>query len=92
MGFRMSCDWCGRFMKNLSMKDLKSMSDDNIVCPQCEKKIAILSKTFDKMKNNAQAEFTKLLAGYKSDFREAIQLMVENEELKGKKKTTKGDN
>ena len=78
MGFRMSCDRCGRFMKNVRAIDLKKMSDGEIVCPVCQKVEAKVKSDVERMKLVAQGEINKMVDKYKETIIEIVQRHVED--------------
>jgi len=65
MGFLMKCDRCGRFIKNVSLKQLKGMTGDDIVCTSCVKVEDACKVRIDKMKRAAEAEFLKVANKFK---------------------------
>ena len=79
MGFRMSCDRCGRFLKNVSLKDLKQMKDSEVVCGNCQKIESIAKAQVEKIKKAAQADFEKLANDYKTTVSELLQGIVDGD-------------
>lgn len=77
MGFRMSCDRCGRFMKNVKATDLRKMRDDEIVCPVCQKVEARVKQDVERLKLVAQSQFNKMVDEYKQTIVEIVQKHVE---------------
>ena len=73
MGFRMSCDRCGRFMKNVKASDLKKMRDDEIVCARCQKIEDKVKHDVDRMKAMANAEIEKMCGKYRETIIEIVQ-------------------
>jgi hypothetical protein len=78
MGFRMSCDRCGRFMKNVKMTDLKGLGNNEIVCPVCQKVESKAKGDIERLKNVAQGEINKLVSGFQVQMVEIIQRHVED--------------
>ena len=78
MGFAMSCDRCGRFMKNLKPSALRSLRDDEIVCDECQKTEVLIRKRVEKIKRKAEGEFNKVLSGLKSQITKAIKAEVKS--------------
>lgn len=60
MGFKMNCDRCGRFIRNISMSELKKQTDfgKEIICPQCsnwEKRSRVsVEKAVERMKGDLE--------------------------------------
>ena len=71
MGFKMNCDRCGRFIQNISMKELKKQTvfDEEIICAHCKKweqnSQQRVEKAIGRMKNE--------LESYKKTFIEEIR-------------------
>ena len=78
MGFRMSCDRCGRFMKNVKISELKKIRDDEIVCPRCEKIEQRVKSDVERMRLVAQGEINKMCEKYRDTIVEIVQRHVEN--------------
>jgi len=79
MGFRMSCDRCGRFMKNVKASDLKKMRDDEIVCARCQKVEEKVKGDVERAKQVAKNEIDKLCAGYKDTIIDIVQRHVDGD-------------
>ena len=79
MGFRMTCDRCGRFIKNLSVKDLKNLPNDEVVCSNCKKMEEIAKSQVDKIKRAAQADFEKMAMDYKTTITNMLQGVVDGD-------------
>jgi hypothetical protein len=75
MGFKMNCDRCGRFIKNLSMVDLKKQVDigQEIICSPCQKWEATAKSSIEKEINRMKGDLEK----YKKDFVEVIRTICE---------------
>lgn len=76
MGFKVVCDRCGRFIKNVKATDLKGIMKDEITCKTClivEEKIV---SRIDILKRKAEAELKKIHATYKDLLTEAIHEQV----------------
>lgn len=86
MGFMMKCDRCGRFIKNVSVKQLKTMNDDEVVCTQCVKVEDKCKGQVDKLKKTAEVEFIKLANKFKDQLQVILLNEVEKKDDKPKEK------
>ena len=71
MGFKMNCDRCGRFIQNISMKELKKQTvfDAEIICVHCQKWEANAKRSIENAVNKMQKD----LETYKKTFVEEIR-------------------
>ena len=77
MGFQMSCDRCGRFMKNVPAKALRNMRDEEIVCPVCQKIESATKKRVDRLLKEAQSDLNRTAAAYKELVTDAVRESVD---------------
>jgi len=78
VGFRMSCDRCGRFMQEIKGESLKKYDNKEIVCPACEKVEGKIVGEVERMRLVAQKDVNKLVDQYRQMMIEIIQRHVEN--------------
>ena len=76
MGFRMSCDRCGRFMQNVKMTELKKIGNSEILCKPCVDMESKVRGQLERLKKQAEAEFAKTLKDYKTILTKMIQEIV----------------
>jgi len=76
MGFQVNCDRCGRFMRNISGKDLKSMMEKEITCKVCISVEEQVKTKVDTLKRQADVELKKVHTAYKTLLIETIQEQV----------------
>jgi ssDNA-binding Zn-finger/Zn-ribbon topoisomerase 1 len=68
MGFKMNCDRCGRFMRNISMGELKKQTDfgKEIICTPCKnwelRSRSAVEKAVDRMNGRLEKYRTTFLA------------------------------
>ena len=82
MGFQMNCDRCGRSIRNLSVKELKNLPEDEVVCKNCQKTEKEIRRKVEKLKATAEIAFRDLGRKLGDQITEAIHSSVN----KGSKK------
>lgn len=78
MGFRMSCDRCGRFMRNVKLADIKSMPDE-IICKECINVENRVKRDIDVIKRKAENDFNTLATAYKEEIVKVIEKRVDGD-------------
>ncbi len=77
MGFRMNCDRCDKYMKNVSAKDLIDIEKKGeILCVNCAKVEKSLHAYAEKMKTRAVGEMNKVVQTLKEMITLEIQKQV----------------
>lgn len=73
MGLRLDCDRCGRFIKNVSLKDIRSLPREEVVCVKCKQFEESAKSSIAAIRKTAQADFEKLCINYKDLVEKAVK-------------------
>ena len=79
MGIQLNCDRCKRFMKIVSVKDIKNLTENDCLCKICVTTEDKLKKDVDQLKARAQNDFVQLANKYKELISEAISKRIAEE-------------
>ena len=79
MGIQLSCDRCKRFMKIVSVKDIKNLTADDCLCKVCLDTEPKLKKDIDQLKQRAQNTFIQHANKLKELVDEAITKRIAEE-------------
>jgi len=79
MGISLNCDRCKRFMKIVSIKDIKNLNESDCLCKVCVDTEEKLKKEIDQLKVRAQNDFIQTANKYKDLINEAISKRIAEE-------------
>lgn len=80
MGIQLNCDRCKRFMKIVSVKDIKNLTENDCLCKICLDTEVKLKKDVEQLKTRAQNAFTQLANKYKDLINEVVSKRIAEEE------------
>lgn len=80
MGIQLSCDRCKRFMRIVSVKDIKNLTENDCLCKICVDTEVKLKKDIEQLRTRAQNAFLQVSNKYKELITEAISKRIAEEE------------
>ena len=79
MGIQLNCDRCKRFMKIVSVKDIKNLTADDCLCKICVDTELKLKKDIEQLRTRAQNAFLQVANKYKDLIDEAVSKRIGEE-------------
>ena len=81
MGIKLNCDRCDRFIKNVSVKNINTLSDSDVICKIC-KEVELKHKQYiDRFKAKVVADAKNFTTKWREEYENLLQKAV-NERLK----------
>ena len=77
MGFTLSCDRCGRFIRKVKTEDVKGFLNQEPICEVCEEIETTLHKKIATLRRKAEVDFNKVSNAYKQMVTDEIRRVVE---------------
>jgi len=77
MGIKLNCDRCGRFIKNVSIKNINTLTEGDSVCKICTE-VEIRHKAYiDRFKTKVTNDALKFVSKWHEEYEKLLKKAVE---------------
>ena len=77
MGIRLDCDVCGRFIRNIALKEIRNFDGTDNTCGDCKGRFDSLSKEIDKFRKKFDVKIGRLVNDAQQDLAKLISKVAD---------------